>query len=53
MDFNECTKSKYAAVGEIANEILGLMEELYQSGFDTVHDSTLQRLEKSAKQQSS
>lgn len=50
MDFNECTKSKYAAVGEIANEILGLMEELYQSGFDTVHDSTLQRLEKSAKQ---
>lgn len=41
--------SKFAAVGEIAEEVLDLMEELYQSGFDTVHDSTLQRLEKSAK----
>lgn len=50
MDYNESTKSKYAAVGGIADEVLGLMEELYQSGFDTVHDSTLQRLEKSAKQ---
>lgn len=42
--------SKFAAVGEIAEDVLDLMEELYQSGFDTVHDSTLQRLEKFAKQ---
>ncbi|MCM1345422.1 MAG: hypothetical protein NC305_18735 [Lachnospiraceae bacterium] len=37
--------SKYAAVGKIADDILSLMEDLYQSGFDTVHDSTIQGLE--------
>ena len=50
MEFTEESRSKFAAIGEIADEVLGLMEELYQSGFDTVHDSTLQRLEKFAKQ---
>lgn len=50
MEFTEESRSKFTAIGEIADEVLGLMEELYQSGFDTVHDSTLQRLEKFAKQ---
>lgn len=50
MDNLRNSKSKFAAVGEIAEDVLDLMEELYQSGFDTVHDSTLQRLEKFAKQ---
>lgn len=38
--------SKYAAVGKIAEDVLGLMEDLYQSGFDTVHDSTIQGMER-------
>lgn len=49
MDSCPGAKSKYEAVEAIADEVLGLMEELYQSGFDTVHDSTLQRLERAAK----
>lgn len=48
MEYLRNSKSKFAAVGEIAEDVLDLMEELYQSGFDTVHDSTLQRLEQSA-----
>ena len=47
MEFMEDFGSKITAIGEIADEVLGWMEELYQSGFDTVHDSTLQSLEKS------
>lgn len=45
MDITEDCKSKYEAVRNIAEEILELMTELYQSGFDTVHDSTIQGLE--------
>lgn len=40
--------SKYEAVEELADGVLGLMEELYQSGFGTVHDSTLRDLQKAA-----
>jgi len=47
MDSFEKSGSKFAAIDGIADEVLGLMEELYQSGFDTVHDSTLQGLERS------
>ena len=47
MEFTEESGSKFTAIGEIAGDVLELMEELYQSGFDTVHDSTLQSLEKS------
>ena len=50
MDIYGGAKSKFAAVGEIAEDVLELMEELYQSGFDTVHDSTLQGMEKAVKQ---
>lgn len=46
MDILEKDRSKYAAVGAIEEEVLALMAELYQSGFDTVHDSTLQGMEK-------
>lgn len=41
-------KSKYEVVDELAEEVLGLMEDLYQSGFDTVHDTTLRDMEKAA-----
>lgn len=41
-------KSKYVVLEELAGEIQGLMEELYQSGFSTVHDSTLQGVKKAA-----
>lgn len=41
-------KSKYEAVEELAGGIRGLMEELCQSGFSTVHDSTLQGMKKAA-----
>ena len=47
MEFTEESESKFTVIGEIAGDVLELMEELYQSGFDTVHDSTLQGLEKS------
>ncbi len=39
-------ESKYEAIEGILDEVLKLMEDLYQSGFDTVHDSTLRDLEK-------
>ncbi len=39
-------RSKYEAIEEILDEILKLLEDLYQSGFDTVHDSTLKDLTK-------
>lgn len=42
--------SKHEAVEQLADEVFGLMEDLYQSGFDTVHDSTLQGMERAAKQ---
>lgn len=42
-------RSKYEVMEEMAQEILGIMEDLYQSGFDTVHDTTLKDLEKAAK----
>lgn len=42
--------SKHEAVEQLTDEVLGLMEDLYQSGFDTVHDSTLQGMERMAKQ---
>lgn len=45
MDIAGDSRSKYAAVGDVAEEVLELMTELYQSGFDTVHDSTIQGLE--------
>lgn len=41
--------TKYEAVGDIVERILALMAELCQSGFDTVHDSTLQEMGKAAK----
>ena len=44
----EENRSKYEAVEELAGGVLKLMEELYQSGFDTVHDSTLRDLQRAA-----
>lgn len=38
-------RSKYEVVGDIAEDVLALMTELCQSGFDTVHDSTIQGME--------
>ena len=33
----------------LLKDVSGLLEELYQSGFNTVHDSTLQEMEKAGK----
>lgn len=41
-------KSKYEVVEELAGEVSGLMEELCQSGFATVHDSTLEGIQRKA-----
>lgn len=41
-------KTKYEAMEDLTEEILSLMEDLYQSGFDTVHDSTLHDIRKNA-----
>lgn len=41
-------RTKYDVIGELSEGILKLLEDLYQSGFDTVHDSTLEELNKSA-----
>ena len=41
-------KPKYQVVEEIAEEVKSLMEDLYQSGFYTVHDSTLKDIGKAA-----
>ncbi len=43
-------KSKYIALQELLEEVEGLMEDLCQSGFDTVHDSTLAGIQKAAQQ---
>lgn len=42
-------RTKFEVMEDIAGEILLLMEDLCQSGFDTVHDSTLKDLQKSAR----
>lgn len=42
-------KTKYEVMDEMADEVLGLMEDLYQSGFDTVHDTTLRDMQKAAR----
>ena len=41
-------KPKYQVVEEISEEVKSLMEDLYQSGFYTVHDSTLKDIGKAA-----
>lgn len=41
-------RSKYEVMDEMAAGVLGLMEDLYQSGFDTVHDTTLKDMKKAA-----
>ena len=41
-------KSKYEAIEDLIAEAASLMEDLYQSGFDTVHDSTLKDIQKNA-----
>ena len=43
-------QSKYEAIEELLNGIMELLEDLYQSGFDTVHDSTLKELERAVEQ---
>lgn len=40
--------SKYRVMEELAGEVQGLLEDLGQSGFDTIHDSTLEGLRKAA-----
>lgn len=42
-------KSKEEALKDVVDEVFRLMGDLYQSGFDTVHDSTLAELDKYAK----
>jgi len=41
-------KSRYEIMEDITGEVLSLAEDLYQSGFDTVHDSTWQDIRKAA-----
>ncbi len=41
-------KSRYEAIEDLMAETASLMEDLYQSGFDTVHDSTLKDIRKAA-----
>lgn len=41
-------KTKYEAMEDLTAEAASLMEDLYQSGFDTVHDSTLKDIRKAA-----
>lgn len=41
-------KSKFLVMEDMADEIRSLMADLCQSGFSTVHDSTLKDLQKSA-----
>jgi len=50
MEKNENHKSQYIAVWELLEEVAELLEDLCQSGFDTVHDSTLAGIERAAKQ---
>ena len=42
-------RSKYEVIEDLAAEIGSLMEDLYQSGFDTVHDSTLKDIQNTEK----
>ncbi|MEZ3478654.1 MAG: hypothetical protein K1W08_08635 [Lachnospiraceae bacterium] len=37
--------SKEDALHQLLSDLLNLMEDLYQSGFDTVHDSTFKALD--------
>lgn len=41
-------KTKYEAIEELAAEAASLLEDLFQSGFDTVHDRTLKSIQKNA-----
>ncbi|HBA50190.1 MAG TPA: hypothetical protein DCZ91_20840 [Lachnospiraceae bacterium] len=41
-------RTKYEAMEDLTAEAASLMEDLYQSGFDTVHDSTLKDIQKAA-----
>lgn len=41
-------KSRYEVIEDITGEVLSLAEDLYQSGFDTVHDSTWKDIRKAA-----
>lgn len=41
-------KSRYEVIEDITGEVLSLAEDLYQSGFDTVHDSTWNDIRKAA-----
>lgn len=41
-------KSRYEVIEDITGEVLSLAEGLYQSGFDTVHDSTWNDIRKAA-----
>ncbi|MCI8528151.1 MAG: hypothetical protein HFH82_03195 [Lachnospiraceae bacterium] len=47
MDRNQ---SKYEAIEELLSGVMELLGDLYQSGFDTVHDSTLEELEGAVEQ---
>jgi hypothetical protein len=42
--------SKEEAIQQLLYDVESLMEDLYQSGFDTVHDSTLEALKNRNKQ---
>ncbi len=42
--------SKEDAVQQLLHDVENLMEDLYQSGFDTVHDSTLEAIKNMQKQ---
>lgn len=41
-------RSKYEVMDQMTEELLGLMEDLCQSGFDTVHDTTLKDIRQAA-----
>ena len=44
-----CDQEKEKILEILLKDVSGLLEELYQSGFNTVHDSTLQEMEKAGK----
>lgn len=48
MDHSGEHRSKYEVMDQIAETVLGLMEDLCQSGFDTVHDATLKEIRQAA-----
>ena len=48
MEISAGHKSKYQVMEDLAGEILSQMEDLYQSGFGTVHDSTWKDIQKTA-----